>query len=132
VCICSRANVKISFCYSSTIKTTNNTYAVFYSYNFCAPLLFAHSDIDFVILDPVYARVWAGLLLTVASNNHKCRMHVLNAVHNTVMAERQQRQRLRALQNNRQLERFTVQGRATGKQLGTGSYGSVEEVCQEC
>ena len=44
------------------------------------------------------------------------------------MAERQQRQRLRALQNNRQLARFTVQGRATGKQLGTGSYGSVEEV----
>ena len=44
------------------------------------------------------------------------------------MAERQQRQRLRTLQNNRQLARFTVQGRATGKQLGTGSYGSVEEV----
>ena len=44
------------------------------------------------------------------------------------MAERQQRQRLRALQNNRQLARFIAQGRATGKQLGTGSYGSVEEV----
>ena len=44
------------------------------------------------------------------------------------MAERQQRQRLRALQNNRQLARFIVQGRVTGKQLGTGSYGSVEEV----
>ena len=43
--------------------------------------------------------------------------------------ERQQRQRLLALQNNHQLaRRFTVQGRATGKQLGTGSYGSVEEV----
>ena len=49
------------------------------------------------------------------------------------MAERQQRQRLRALQNNRQLARFIVQGRATGKQLGTGSYGSVEEVARyEC
>ena len=44
------------------------------------------------------------------------------------MAERQQRQRLRALRNNRQLSRFVVEGRATGKQLGTGSYGSVEEV----
>ena len=46
----------------------------------------------------------------------------------TTMAERPQRQRLRALQNNRQLARFIVQGKATGKQLGTGSYGSVEEV----
>ena len=45
------------------------------------------------------------------------------------MAERQQRLRLRALCNDRNLARFTVQGRATGKQLGTGSYGSVEEVC---
>ena len=40
------------------------------------------------------------------------------------MAER----RLRALQNDRQLARFVLEGRATGKQLGTGSYGSVEEV----
>ena len=46
----------------------------------------------------------------------------------TIMAERQQRQRLRALRDNRQLARFIVVGRATGKQLGTGSYGSVEEV----
>ena len=45
-----------------------------------------------------------------------------------MMAERQQRQRLRALRNNCDIARFTVQGRATGKQLGTGSYGSVEEV----
>ena len=45
-----------------------------------------------------------------------------------MMAERQQRQRLRALRNNRDIARFTVQGRATGKQLGTGSYGSMEEV----
>ena len=44
------------------------------------------------------------------------------------MAERQQRQRLRALRNDRNLARFVVEGRATGKQLGTGSYGSVEEV----
>ena len=44
------------------------------------------------------------------------------------MAERQQRQGLRTLQNNRQLARFVQEGRATGKQLGTGSYGSVEEV----
>ena len=47
---------------------------------------------------------------------------------NFMMAERQQRQRLRALRNNRDIARFIVQGRATGKQLGTGSYGSVEEV----
>ena len=46
----------------------------------------------------------------------------------TNMAERQQRRRLRALRDNRDLARFTVAGRATGKQLGTGSYGSVEEV----
>ena len=46
------------------------------------------------------------------------------------MAERQQRQRLRVLRNDRNLARFVVEGRATGKQLGTGSYGSVEEVCK--
>ena len=45
------------------------------------------------------------------------------------MAERQQRQRLRSLRDNRALARFVVEGRANGKQLGTGSYGSVEEVC---
>ena len=44
------------------------------------------------------------------------------------MAERQQRQRLRALRNDRNLARFVVEGRANEKQLGTGSYGSVEEV----
>ena len=43
------------------------------------------------------------------------------------MAER----RLRALRNNRQLARYVLEGRATGKQLGTGSYGSVEEVRAE-
>jgi hypothetical protein len=37
-------------------------------------------------------------------------------------------QRFRALRNDRQLARFVLEGRATGKQLGTGSYGSVEEV----
>ena len=44
------------------------------------------------------------------------------------MAERQQRQRLRALRDDPNLARFVVEGTATGKQLGTGSYGSVEEV----
>ena len=34
-------------------------------------------------------------------------------------------QKLQELHN---LARFVVEGRATGKQLGTGSYGSVEEV----
>ena len=43
------------------------------------------------------------------------------------MAER----RLRALRNNRQLARYVLEGRVTGKQLGTGSYGSVEEVRAE-
>ena len=44
------------------------------------------------------------------------------------MAERQQRQHVRAFLNNRDIARFILEGRATGKQLGTGSYGSVEEV----
>ena len=42
--------------------------------------------------------------------------------------ERQQRQRLRALREDRHLAHFIIEGRATGKQLGIGSYGSVEEV----
>ena len=45
-----------------------------------------------------------------------------------MMAERQQRQRLRTLRNDPNLARFAIEGRATGKTLGTGSYGSVEEV----
>ena len=73
-------------------------------------------------------RVGGAILITRAPDNHNVHLRV----HNTkiIMAdhERQQRQRLLALQNNHQLARFTVQGRATGKQLGTGSYGSVEEV----
>ena len=43
------------------------------------------------------------------------------------MAQRQ-RQRLLALRNDPNLARFVVEGIATGKQLGTGSYGAVEEV----
>ena len=39
-----------------------------------------------------------------------------------------QRQRLLGLQNDPQLARFVVDGRASGKTLGVGSYGSVEEV----
>ena len=39
-----------------------------------------------------------------------------------------QRQRLRALRNDPNLARFVVEGVTTGKQLGTGSYGAVEEV----
>jgi hypothetical protein len=46
------------------------------------------------------------------------------------MAQQQRHERqLQALRNDRELARFVVEGRATGKQLGTGSYGSVEEVC---
>ena len=36
--------------------------------------------------------------------------------------------RLDALRNDVNLARFVTQGRRTGRQLGTGSYGSVEEV----
>ena len=39
-----------------------------------------------------------------------------------------QQRRLRALRNDRNLARFVVEGRTTGRKLGTGSYGSVEEV----
>ena len=45
-----------------------------------------------------------------------------------MVEERRQSQRLRALRDDRHLARFVLQGRATGKRLGTGSYGSVEEV----
>ena len=38
------------------------------------------------------------------------------------------RSQLRALSNDRNLRRFVVQARSTGRQLGTGSYGTVEEV----
>ena len=34
----------------------------------------------------------------------------------------------RQLRNNQDLARFVIQGEANGRQLGTGSYGSVEEV----
>lgn len=37
-------------------------------------------------------------------------------------------ERLHGLQNDPNLTRYVVEGRATGRQLGTGSYGSVEEV----
>ena len=33
-----------------------------------------------------------------------------------------------ALRDNRHLARFIIEGVPTGRQLGTGSYGSVEEV----
>ena len=38
------------------------------------------------------------------------------------------RNQLRALSNDRTLRRFVMQARSTGRQLGTGSYGTVEEV----
>ena len=41
---------------------------------------------------------------------------------------RRQRQRLLALRNDRNLAPYVQEGTATGKQLGTGSYGSVIEV----
>ena len=44
------------------------------------------------------------------------------------MAERSQH-RVRSLRNDQNLSRFVVEGRSTGRQLGTGSYGTVEEVC---
>ena len=45
---------------------------------------------------------------------------------NRHMAQRQLH--LSSLRNDRNLARFVIEGRATGRQLGTGSYGSVEEV----
>ena len=45
------------------------------------------------------------------------------------MAARQQR--LGALRNNQDLARFVIEGEANGRQLGIGSYGSVEEVSIE-
>ena len=62
-----------------------------------------------------------------ARDHNHGRGHKLNLSW-VMMAERQQRQRLRALRDDRNLARFVVEGRATRKQLGTGSYGSVEEV----
>ena len=38
------------------------------------------------------------------------------------------RGQFRGLANDRNLRRFVVQARPTGRQLGTGSYGTVEEV----
>ena len=32
------------------------------------------------------------------------------------------------LRNDQNLARYVIEGRSTGKQLGTGSYGSVQEV----
>ena len=37
-------------------------------------------------------------------------------------------QGLHALRNNQDLARFVIEGESNGRQLGTGSYGSVEEV----
>ena len=50
--------------------------------------------------------------------------HVLPTSATMALRQRQ----LRAIRNDRNLARFVVEGTATGKQLGTGSYGSVEEV----
>ena len=44
-----------------------------------------------------------------------------------MMAQRRRR-RLRDLRNDQNLAQFMLEGTVTGKQLGTGSYGSVEEV----
>ena len=65
--------------------------------------------------------MWAGL-------QGPPRNLYMHACPQTEMAERRQSQRLQALRNDRNLARFVVEGRATGNQLGTGSYGSVEEV----
>ena len=45
-----------------------------------------------------------------------------------VMAQSRQWQHLRDLSSDPNIARFVVEGIATGKQLGTGSYGAVEEV----
>ena len=53
---------------------------------------------------------------------------VINQWQTAVNMAQRQRQRILALRNDPNLARFRVEGTATGKQLGTGSYGSVEEV----
>ena len=45
----------------------------------------------------------------------------------SMMAARQP-QGLHALRNSPDIARFVIEGEANGRQLGTGSYGSVEEV----
>ena len=37
--------------------------------------------------------------------------------------------RFQVIQNDPNIARFVVEGTTTGRQLGIGSYGSVEEVC---
>ena len=71
------------------------------------------------------------LCMPIKSVLHILRMRVVlvpraTDTPNLDMAQRQRY--LRALRNDRNLARFVVEGRATGRQLGTGSYGSVEEV----
>ena len=45
-----------------------------------------------------------------------------------IWSNKMARRHLEALRNETNLARFVVEGRCTGKHLGTGSYGSVEEV----
>ena len=52
--------------------------------------------------------------------------YVCGSRHHQAMAAL--RGQLRALSNDRNLRRFVVQARPTGRFLGTGSYGAVEEV----
>ena len=40
-----------------------------------------------------------------------------------------EQRRFQGIQNDPNIARFVVEGTTTGRQLGTGSYGSVEEVC---
>ena len=39
--------------------------------------------------------------------------------------------RLHALRDNPDIANFVIEGESNGRQLGTGSYGSVEEVSQK-
>ena len=46
----------------------------------------------------------------------------------STMARQQRHQGLHSLRSNPDIARFVTEGEANGRQLGTGSYGSVEEV----
>ena len=60
-------------------------------------------------------RGWYNIVVTT---------HEVHALNNMAALRGQ----FRALSNDRNLRRFVVQARPTGRQLGTGSYGTVEEV----
>ena len=56
------------------------------------------------------------------------RRHCINFVGVACIGYSRSKMARQALRDNHDLARFTIEGEANGRQLGTGSYGSVEEV----